>query len=256
MQRILPETYLEQKMMCMGAVFVEENHVLDDLYEIIGSDLVEGTELTGDAKEQVLDEVAEYFFRLDLNWGPEIKADCIGILEEYWGVKSREQVLTTLENIRQTGHRTKFSVLKSFVPPEGALNANALEKFKQVFSFDFSEEQNLQMDDEAYQKLASWMQRTNKYISECGILGWDVARFVHLVRLSFVSGYINDNEAWGEILKMAPLAEDKFKNWLEFSQSFLIGRTFWSGCEDPQVKLICERLLGHPASPWQFFSWT
>jgi hypothetical protein len=61
MQRVLPETNLEQKMMCMGAVFVEENHVLDDLFEIIGSDLVDGQELQGDVKEQVLDEVAEYF---------------------------------------------------------------------------------------------------------------------------------------------------------------------------------------------------
>ena len=256
MQRVLPETNLEQKMMCMGAVFVEENHVLDDLFEIIGSDLVDGQELQSDAKEQVLDEVAEYFFRLDMNWGREIQADCIGILEEYWGVKSREQVLTTLENIRQQGHRAKFGVLKSFVPPEGPMSASNLEKFKQVFSFDFSEDHPAQMVDEDYQKLAAWMQRTNKYISDCGILGWDVARFVHLVRLSFVAGYIDDNEAWGEILKMAPLAEGKFKDWMEFSQSFLIGRTFWSGGEDPQVKMICERLLGHPASPWQFFSWT
>jgi hypothetical protein len=255
MQRILPETQLELKMMCMGAVFIEENHLLDDLYEIIGSDLVEGQELAADVKDQVLDEVGEYFFRLDMNWGKEIKADCLSILEDFWGVKDRESALKNLENIRQQGHRVKFNVLRNIVPSDGKMNKLELEKFKQVFTFDF-EGQNLQMSDEDYQKLGAWFQRTHKFTGENGILAWDTARFVHLVRLSFVAGYIDDNEAWGEILKMAPIAEGKFNSWLEFVHSFLIGRTFWSGSEDPQVKMICERLLGHPASPWNFYSWT
>ncbi|WP_413582608.1 DUF1266 domain-containing protein [Bdellovibrio sp. HCB288] len=253
MQRVLPETTLEKNMMCMGAVFIEENHLLDDLYELIGSDLVDGQELAEDVKEQVLDEVGEYFFRLDMNWGDEIKADCIEILQDFWGVKSREDAIRNLEDIRQQGHRVKFNVLRGLVPADGSLSAQNLEKFKQVFSFDFSEDKPAQMSDEDYQKLAMWIQRTLKFLGEPGILAWDAARFVHLVRLCFTAGYLEDNEAWSQILKMAPIADGKFSNWLEFSQSFLIGRTFWSGSEDPLVKKICERLLGHPASPWNFY---
>ncbi|UYL09178.1 DUF1266 domain-containing protein [Bdellovibrio sp. SKB1291214] len=254
MQRVLPETTLEKNMMCMGAVFIEENHLLDDLYEIIGSDLVEGQELTGDAKDQVLDEVGEYFFRLDLNWGHEIKADCIEILQEYWGVKSREQAFQALEQIRQQGHRVKFNVLRDLVPADGDLSAHNMEKFKQIFTFDFADDKPIELTDEDFKKLAQWFQRTLRFLKEPGILGWDAARFVHLARLSFVAGYMDDNEAWAEILKMAPIADGKFDNWMEFSQSFLIGRTFWSGSEDPVVKKICERLLGHPASPWNFYT--
>lgn len=246
MQRILPETDLEKKLMCLGAVFVEENQVLDELFQVLGED---------EPREQALDEIGEYFFRLDMNYGPEIKEDCLQILEDFWGVKSRSSALRTLEDIRQQGHRTKFNVLNSSLPSDGTLDASSLEKFKQIFSFDF-EGQELQMGDDDYRKLALWMQRTHRYLKESGILAWDAGRYIHLVRLCFVSGYLGDNEAWAEVLKLAPLVEGRFDSWMEFAQSFLIGRTFWSGSEDPHVKMICEKLLGHPASPWQFFSWT
>ncbi|WP_374075406.1 DUF1266 domain-containing protein [Bdellovibrio bacteriovorus] len=256
MQRILPETDLEKKLMCLGAVFVEENQVLDELFQVVGSDLVEGQELAPEIKEQVLNEIGEYFFRLDMNYGPDIKADCIGILEEFWAVHDKKSALVNLENIRTQGHRTKFNVLKSTLPSDGNIDFAAMEKFKQIFCFDFAENQEMQMSDDDYRKLATWLQSTNKYLKESNILAWDAARYIHLVRLSFVSGYLSDNEAWAEILKLAPIIEDRFDSWMEFSQSFLIGRTFWSGGADPQVKSICERLLGHPASPWQFINWT
>lgn len=256
MQRILPETDLEKKVMCLGAVFIEENQVLDELFQVIGSDLAEVQALPEDIRDQVLDEIGEYFFRLDMNYGPDIKIDCIGILEEFWGVIDKATALKNLENIRIQGHRTKFNVLKSCLPSEGNLDAAAMSRFKQIFSFDLEEGQELQMSDEDYRKLAHWIQKTNRYLKDSGILAWDASRYVHLVRLSYVAGYLTDLEAWAEILKLAPLVEGHFDSWMEFSQSFLIGRTFWSGGDDPQVKAICEKLLGHPASPWQFFSWT
>ncbi|WP_413943379.1 DUF1266 domain-containing protein [Bdellovibrio sp. HCB-162] len=256
MQRILPETDLEKKMMSLGAVFVEENQVLDELFQVIGSDLEEGQELSPETKEQVLNEIGEYFFRLDMNYGPDIKSDCIEILQEFWAVHDKKSALQNLENIRTQGHRTKFNVLKSTLPSNGKIDIASMTKFKQIFSFDFAEGQELKMSDEDYQKLASWIQNTNRYLNEAGILAWDAARYVHLIRLGFIAGYLTDDEAWAEILKLAPITEGRFNSWMEFSQSFLIGRTFWSGGADPQVKSICERLLGHPASPWQFLDWT
>lgn len=255
MQRILPETELEQRLMSMGAPFIEENQVLDELFQVVGSDLEEGVELSSETREQVLSEIGEYFFRLDMNYGPEIKLDCIGILEEFWDVRDRESCQKVLENIRSQGHRTKFNVLRSSLPGDGSIDAVSLEKFRQIFNFDLEEGQQVQMSEADYSKLAMWMQRTHKYLKESGILAWDLARYIQLVRLSFVAGYLSDVQAWAEILKLAPLADGKFANWMDFCQSFLIGRTFWSGTDDPRVKSICERLLGHPASPWQFVGW-
>lgn len=255
MLRVNPETELEKKMMCLGAVFVEENQILDELYQVIGSDLIEGEELAPDVKDQVLNEVSESFFRLDMNYGPDSRPDCIAILEDFWGVYGKDSALKALEDIRQQGHRTKFNVLRTTLPAEGRLNGAALQKFKQIFQFDFAESQQLQMSDDDYQKLAQWLQRTQNYLKEAGILAWDAARYVHLTRLSYIAGYLSDDEAWAQILKLAPLVEGHFSSWMEFAQSFLIGRTFWAGNEDVTVKGICERLLGHPASPWQFYGW-
>lgn len=253
MQRVLPETDLEKKMMSMAAIFIEENHVLDDLYEIIGSDLVDGKVLAPDVKEQVLEEIGEYFFRLDLNWGKEIKEDCLIILEDFWGVKTKEAALQTLEDIRKQGHRTKFNVLKGIAAAEEKISASSLEKFKQIFNFDFASEEQMQMTDDDHRLLAAWMKKTDRFVGECGILAWDIARGVHLARLAYVVGFFDDNQAWAEILNLAPIAEGKFKDWREFALSFIIGRTFWAGEEDPHIKMVCERLLGHPASPWNFY---
>ncbi|MEN0058725.1 MAG: DUF1266 domain-containing protein [Bdellovibrio sp.] len=247
MQRILPETNLEKKLMSLGAVFIEENQVLDELVQVLGTDI------TAD-NEQALEEIGEYFFRLDMNYGPSIKIDCIGILEEFWGVFDKQSALQNMENIRRQGHRTKFNVLRSALPTEGSIDMGSLEKFKQIFAFDFEEGHEPQLSDEEYKKLATWIQSTHRYLKEAGILAWDMARFIQLVRLCFVAGYITDNEAWAEVLKLGPLVEGRFESWMEFSQSFLIGRTFWCGRDEPQVKAICERLLGHPASPWNFIS--
>lgn len=247
MQRILPETDLERKLMCTAAVFVEENNALSELYQVIGD---------SSDPESSLNEIGEYFFRLDMNYGSQIKGDCIEILEDFWKVYDKASALEVLENIFEQGHRTKFSVMQKSIPSEGALDSVALDRMKQIFKFDMEDSQDLQMSNEDYTKLAMWMQRTHKFLGEAGILAWDVARAVHLVRLSYIAGYLDDNEAWKEILKWAPAIEGRFNNWMEFSQSFLIGRTFWSGVDDPEIKSICERLLGHPLSPWQFIPWT
>lgn len=256
MQRILPETKLEMKMMCLGAAFIEENQVLDELFQTLGPDLSGEQELASDVKEQIINEIGEYFFRLDMNYGPEVRGDCVGILQEFWGIMDQEAAIKTLEGILQQGHRTKFNVLASSIPSDGEINSTALEKFKQIFYFDLEDSQQMNMNDEDLEKLAQWIQRTQRYLKEAGILAWDAARFVHLIRLSFVAGYLNDDQCWKYILKLAPIVESRFDDWMIFSQSFLIGRTFWSGQDDPQVKNICEKLLGHPASPWNFFDWT
>ncbi len=256
MQRILPETDLERKLMCTAAVFIEENRVLDDLYEVVAADLTEGQELTEDSREHVLGEVGEFFFRLDMNYGPDIQADCIEILEDFWKVFDKATALKVLEDVRTQGHRTKFNVLQKCLPSEGGVDSVAMDRFKQIFTFDLPNEDDLQMTDEDFTKLANWMQKTYKYLGDGGILAWDMARGVHLARLAFVAGYLDDNEAWAEILKWAPFTEGHFSSWTEFSQSFLIGRTFWSGVDDPQIKETCQHLLGHPASPWNFLHWS
>jgi hypothetical protein len=252
-QRILPENEMEKKMMSMAAVFIEENKILDVLLDSIGEDVVDTIKSDPEVHSQIIGEISDFFFRLDLGWGPGAQAESMRMLDDLWEVRSREASLRNLEDILKQGHRTKFDLLKNCVADSDLISSATMEKFKQIFTFDFSEETEMKLSDEEFRLLARWIQKTDRFVGACGILAWDAARFVHLSRLSYIAGYLTEAEAWSEILKMAPLTLGKFKDWREFALSFIIGRTFWIGGEDPDIKKCCERLLGHPLSPWQFF---
>lgn len=248
MQRILPQSDFERKLMCLGAVFIEEYQLLDELFDRVGEVCIE-------SKEEVLPDMDELFFRLDMSFGEDADADVMKVLDEAWNIKNKKEAHFRLEEIRKQGHRTKFNLLKTSLPSHGTINDSALKKFEQIFKFDLEDSYDLKMSTDEYLQLAQWIQKTHSYLSESGILAWDLARYVHLVRLSFIAGLLDSDEAWVEISKIKPLVEGSFKNWLEFSKSFLIGRTFWSGSDDARIKGVCERLLGHPASPWLVFKW-
>lgn len=253
MYRVLPETDLEKRLISMGAMFIEENNVLSELEQVFGEDLAD-EDYCRDHQQEIISELGEYFFRLDMNYGAAARLSCVEILQDFWKVGSADEVKSVLQEIRNQGHRTKFNVLKGALPQEGSLDMQSLEKFSQIFKFDFTDHE-VSLNKDEISSLAKWVQSTGQYLGERSILAWDMARAVQLIKLAFVAGYLDDNEAWAELLKLAPLTEGKFKDWMGFSQSFLMGRTFWSGVSDPQIKSVCERLLGHPASPWLYIHW-
>lgn len=245
MQRLETENEQEEVLMAMGAIYLEENSLLDELFEILEADLVGENEPSAEALEFVLQHIRENFFRLDMNFADEMRADCLDLLQEMWDVHDRSSALDSIQGLFTTGHRTKFNALKA--------NTQSLYKFKEIFKFDFDESEEIQLSDEEFEKLITWVKRANDFVPKCGILAWDVSRYIHLVRMCFYVGYLSDQEAWQKLNAIWPLVDGKFLSWNEYAQSFLIGRTFWAGSEDPELKLVCERLLGHKASPWLNF---
>lgn len=243
MQRLAPELNKEKILLAMGAVYLEEGQILEALFEVLEGDL-QDIEVSEEAREFVIENINEAFLRLDMNYDPEFRADCLDLLGEMWDVKDRNSAIGTLENLLRQGHRGKFEGLKK--------NTHSLHKFKEIFKFDFDESEEITLSDEEFKQLAAWIERADGFVPQTGILAWDIARYVHLVRMCFFAGYLNNDEAWQRLLLAWPLIENKFSSWSEFAQSFLIGRTFWAGQEDPDLKETCERLLGHPASPWRF----
>ncbi len=245
MQRLETENEHEEVLMAMGAIYLEENSLLDELYEILEADLIGDEEPSAEARDFICQHIVENFFRLDMNFAEEMRADCLDLLQEMWDVHDRSSALVSIQALFTTGHRTKFNVLK--------VNTQSLYKFKEIFKFDFDESEEIQLSDEEFEKLATWIERANSFVPVPGILAWDVARYIHLVRMCFFVGYLSDKEAWDKLNALWPLVENKFSSWNEFAQSFLIGRTFWAGSEDPELKSVCERLLGNKASPWLYY---
>ena len=101
--------------------------------------------------------------------------------------------------------------------------------------------------------MAEWVRKANVYIENVGILAWDLARHTHLVRLCFLGGILDAEQCWSELAKSEVLFKSKFKDWMQFAQSYLIGLSFWTGEEDEIMKSSCERLMGYDLSPWNVF---
>ena len=240
MSQVHPRSETQKRLMAMAAMYVEETYVLDELAQVIRP--------SEDDHDLVMAEVDDYFLRLDMNFAPEVKVDCLEILQEIWHVVDRDSALKALKNLREQGQRDKFKQLAQFT--------NDITKFKQLFLFEFAHPEEVQIDDKGFQSLAEWLKKASSYVPECGILAWDVARYVHLVRLCFMGQILEAEECWQQVDLIEPLVEGQFKDWMQFSQSYLIGLTFWSGQEDPYIKASCERLLGYEVSPWKFYPWS
>lgn len=243
MARILGETTGEKAVLAMGAMYVEEAGVLEEIYSEVDPQT---------SSRAVIDkEVAEGFFRLDMGMGDEFKEQVLEILENMWEITDEKSALKALADLRDQGHRAKFAGLLKV--------ANDLQKFRQVYEFDFAGDTSEPIPEEEYVHLSEWIRKANAYVEGVGILAWDMGRFVHVVRLCYLGGMLSDQQCWSELAKVEPLVKGRFKDWMQFAQSYLIGLSFWAGQEDDIMKASCERLMGYELSPWTLYplsSWT
>lgn len=238
MARILASSTFERTAMSMGAMYVEEAGVLDEIYNDLDPESA--------SKQAVESAVAEGFFRLDMGMGSEFKEQVLEILENMWEVTDEASALRALSDLRTQGHRNKFSALLKV--------SSDPKKFREVYEFDFqADPEDEVIPEEEYQHLAEWIRKANAYIEGVGILGWDMGRHTHLVRLCYLGGMLNEEQCWAEVAKVEPLIKNKFKDWMQFAQSYLIGLSFWAGQEDEILKGSCERLMGYEISPWILF---
>ncbi len=242
MYKLAPETEQEQILMAMSAMFIEEHNILEQIYPLIEADIDLQDE---EAKTFVKEHIIDAFLKLDMNLDVNARADYLEFLSEMWNINDRNTALGNIDYLKNQGHRQKFTTLKN--------NVGSLYKFKEIFNFDFSENEEVKLSDKEYEQLMDWVAKADKFVPNVGLLAWDIARCIFLIRISFVVGFLNDQEAWTRINSLWPLVQNKFKDWDEFAQSFLIGRTFWAGSEDPELKEICIRLASHKASPWMHF---
>lgn len=239
MARILATSPFEKFVMSMGAMYVEEAGVLEEIYSEVDPATAE--------KAAIESAVAEGFYRLDMGMGGEFKEQVIEILENMWEITDEASAFRALNDLRTQGHRNKFAALLKV--------SGDLKKFKEVYEFDFvAEPEEDPVGDEDYQHLAEWIRKANAYIEGVGILAWDMGRHTHVLRLCYLGGILTEEQCWAEASKVESLVKGKFKDWMQFAQSYLIGLSFWAGQEDEILKASCERLMGYEISPWVIHS--
>jgi hypothetical protein len=74
-------------------------------------------------------------------------------------------------------------------------------------------------------------------------LAWDYCRLVWVGGVSYVAGYLTEEEAWQRILPAARAIQSDYSSWREMGEDYLRGRQHWYGKRDPQFDSIFQLLV-------------
>ena len=166
------------------------------------------------------------------------------LLDNYWDVKSKKDLLEKLSWLETGGQREQFDKTVLMVMP---LND---EQFRTIAA------QTRNHDDLLKLQVA---RKYGKALGKKSILGWDYCRYIAVCRWGYTAGFISEDEAWAKIMPAARVLQKNFDSWEDLACNFLIGRQFWSYQETlksgPDIEDATQRLLDMPSSPWNKYPW-
>jgi hypothetical protein len=165
------------------------------------------------------------------------------LLNYWWGIDSREDLLFLLEWLEQIGHRKRFGEMGQY------MNTLAKEEFNRML-------RGLNKEDRS-----SWEIVLNHWarLGKKSLIGWDYCRYIHLCRRGYLLGYLNETETWNLIMPKAHLLQATFDSWRDLGENYIIGREFWSfertEASGEFFHEAYEKLMNDQASPWNTIPW-
>ena len=185
--------------------------------------------------------------RLDLLGWEEPTPDNIAqwkdFLENYWGIKNKEDLMRTVTWLKEGGHRKLFDIDRKRLA--NATSEQLLEMIK------------AEPEEEAYKTLV--IARYSYEVGERGIPAWDYLRIIHVAGWSYLVGYISEDEAWEIIMPAAKVIQSRYKSWDDLMRNYLIGREYWSlnqtRLRGQKFRDAEQWLLKNPESPYKKIPW-
>ncbi|RPE08827.1 DUF1266 domain-containing protein [Chitinophaga lutea] len=170
------------------------------------------------------------------------------ILEEDWGIESRDHLLNTISWLEGKGHRHYFGVIWKVMG-----DATAIEKLHgDVKSTGDKTDISWYADN-----IASgyrFLQEAGCFAngSKTDALTWDLGRAIALCRWGYDRQYLNEGEALYHIRRLGRQLRGHYTSWENLSENFMLGHVMWSGRLDDLANLHREHrtLLTAPSSPW------
>jgi hypothetical protein len=167
------------------------------------------------------------------------------LLDEWWEIKTKEDLLKILYWLETEGHRWRFNEIASKIVPLTEEQYNAIAS-------------TAEDDKETLQELQV-VRKYSRQLGDKGILGWDYGRYIALCRWGYTVGLLTEQEAWGKIMPIARKLQKTFDSWDDLGCNYLIGFQFWSyeqtRSTGPAVEDAIQRLLDKPSSPWNKYPW-
>src|SRR5262249_40887862 len=176
------------------------------------------------------------------DWHIEQKRE---LLKEWWGVQTRDDLLSTLRWLEQSGHRAEFESLGKIIDrlPSWLVDCLAARV----------------LPAELRHRVAVIRQHRQR-LGERSLLGWDFSRYVALCRWGYAASFLTEDEAWRCIMPAARLLQAHFSSWDDLGENYLIGREFWSERETRQsgdlYRATYRTLVSYSGSPWKRCSWS
>jgi len=234
----IPENHDLKILMLAGAMYVEENGILESIHENVDQN----------STDEVINEVLEEgFCSLDMNASDADPEDVALLLQDAWGVNSKNDLLITLEELLSGIHQ-KILLDLIFLNEQKILT---LDEYRRRSEFSKLFEDH---DDSTFEFTVNEAKKLNQVSGPTGIIAWDWARYVHLLRLAFLADMIEEEEAWTHLKRLKQPMKKTFSNWEQFAQSFTHGRGFWLQSSD-SFSDIMDSLLKDPWSPWTKLGW-
>ena len=187
--------------------------------------------------------------RLDLLGGSErteekIKSQ-IELLDKWWEIRNRDDLLNMLKWIEDGGHRKRFDDLAWHL---ANLSPAQIDDARTATGVDSEGRNKIDVVLKYYRQLGAK-----------SITAWDYDRYILLCGWGYLVGYLSEDEAWQYIMPAARLLQKTFSSWEELSRNYLIGREFWSLQHTTRryrlMQECYQALLSDPTSPWRTIPW-
>ena len=165
------------------------------------------------------------------------------ILQDWWRIGNRQDLLQKLDWLAREGHRADFQ-----------LKTKPLVAMSDAEFHDFSGRHPADT--------RRLMKRCRDHLRKRGpnsLVAWDYCRYIVLCRCGYQIGYLSEDEAWDRIMPMARAIQAAFPSWAELGEDYLLGREFWSMAETQKsgkyYRDLEAWLVREPASPWNQLAW-
>lgn len=159
------------------------------------------------------------------------KSSIMRELKNSWGITNKEDLLTTLQELKDGMHQSRFEKCLEAVKENGGANAdiNAIDCAK--YGVD--------------KKDVKFVIKNFDKISDTGIKAWDYARYGNNVNMAQGAGLLTDDECDELMQELLATARANYKDWKTYFADFDMGRHFWGG-GDGDAKMFSRNaeLLG------------
>jgi hypothetical protein len=149
------------------------------------------------------------------------------MLEEWWNVYNRNDLLNTLKWLEEEGHSAEFEDLAEFFAENPELSDADLERI-------------CEEDEELCFSQLDCVRKYYQLVGDRFIKAWDYGRYVFLCRDGYVCQYFSREEALSLIEELGRRVRAEFHSWKDFGENYCIGRRFWAS-DDPYKEIEMYR---------------